>query len=280
MKRMLAMLLVMLILSAAFCVLTSCKKEEDAPLSSPSAKIDVLKIGKADCIIIDTGSSVIMIDTGEEENLPEIKSYMEEKQYTKIDALILTHYDKDHIGGAADIISSYEVSAVYESKFTVNDIMYDAYHRAFNEQGKEVTKLSDNTTLGFDGCELEIDVPKASSYAKKQSNNSSLVVSLTCGESKLLFCADALELRLNELINAQISQYDVVKLPHHGTYVENYPEFLDTVKPAYCIVTDSKKNPIEVDTLAALVEREITTYETRYGTVSIDVNESGITITQ
>ena len=46
MKRMLAMLLAMLILSSAFCALVSCKKEEDAPLSSPSAKIDVLKIGK------------------------------------------------------------------------------------------------------------------------------------------------------------------------------------------------------------------------------------------
>ena len=117
-------------------------------------------------------------------------------------------------------------------------------------------------------------------YSKKQSNNSSLVVSLTCGESKLLFCGDALELRLNELINAQISQYDVVKLPHHGTYIENYPEFLDMVSPTYCVVTDSKKNPIEVDTFAILVEREIETYETRYGTVSIDVNENGIVITQ
>ena len=61
-----------------------------------------------------------MIDTGEEENLDDIHFYMNKKGYTAIDTLILTHYDKDHIGGASGIISTYGVNEVIETKITAS----------------------------------------------------------------------------------------------------------------------------------------------------------------
>ena len=76
------------------------------------ASIDVLKIGKADCIIINTGNKIVMIDTGEEENIDQIRDFMDEHNYNKVDTLILTHYDKDHIGGAKYIIEEYGVDTV------------------------------------------------------------------------------------------------------------------------------------------------------------------------
>lgn len=164
------------------------------------ATVDILKMGKADCIVIDTGSKIIMIDTGEEENLPRIHAYMQRNSYKKIDMLILTHYDKDHIGGAADVITAYQVDNVIESKFTDNNEWYVEYHKVLADLGISPTKLTENYSFSFDSCDFEINVPKKKKYTTKQDNNSSLVISMRIGENSFLFCGDAMEERLTELI--------------------------------------------------------------------------------
>ena len=52
------------------------------------AYVDILKIGKADCIVINTGSKIVMIDTGEAENLPKIHQYMERNGYEKFPSIL------------------------------------------------------------------------------------------------------------------------------------------------------------------------------------------------
>ncbi|MBR5746568.1 MAG: MBL fold metallo-hydrolase, partial [Clostridia bacterium] len=69
--------------------------------SSDHLTFDVLDIGKADCIVMRHKGQVLLIDTGEEENLPEIESHLSSRGISKIDYLILSHFDKDHVGGAA-----------------------------------------------------------------------------------------------------------------------------------------------------------------------------------
>lgn len=276
-------LLLALILSLGCIFLYSCNDDvgtEAGDNGSISVKMDILKIGKADCIVIDTGTKIIMIDTGEEENLPTIHSFMNEKEYSRVDILILTHYDKDHIGGATEIIEKYGASTVIESSFSSDSDSYISYHNKLSELGISPLKLSENYSFKCDGCEFDINIPKKDSYKSKQSNNSSLIISMKCGEKRLLFCADAMELRLTELIEDSIGQYDLVKLPYHGNYLENYAEFLDEVKPSYGIITNSKKNPASEDTLTMLYGRDIEVYQTRYGQISVFCDGKEIEINQ
>ena len=244
------------------------------------ASIDILKIGKADCIIINTGSKIVMIDTGEEENKYEINAYMSSKGYSKIDALILTHYDKDHIGGASEIITKYNVTNVIESKFDDSTMEYIDYHNAIYSLNATPRKLTEAYTFTYDSCEFEIDIPKRNKYEAKQDNNTSLIVSMKCGENRFLFCGDAMEERLNEFIEYNQNSYDLVKLPYHGNYLENYKEFLDSAKTKYGVITNSKKNPASEETLLLLNEYQINIYQTRYGTVYITSNGKEINIIQ
>ena len=261
-----------------FVFLCSCQSPNEEKIFP--ATIDVLKIGKADCIIINTGSKIVMIDTGEEENVADINDYMSNKGYNKIDTLILTHYDKDHIGGASEIISKYNVTNVIESKFDDSTIEYINYHNAIYSLNETPTKLTESYQFTYDSCEFEIDIPKNNKYEKKQDNNISLIVSMKCGENRFLFCGDAMEERLNEFIEYNQNSYDLVKLPYHGNYLENYKAFLDSVKAKYGVITNSKKNSASEETLSILSEYSISTYQTRYGTVYITTNGKEITITQ
>lgn len=259
-----------------FC---ACKNNTDTEVVI-NVNIDVLKIGKADCIVINTGTKILMIDTGEEENLPTVHSFMQNKGYEKIDILIITHFDKDHLGGALEIIPKYQVSTVIESTFTSSTALYANYRNVLNEQGITPMKLTEDYTLEIDGCKIEIDVPKSKKYSEKHDNNSSLVVSMTCNEKKLLFCGDAMELRLEELIDKPIGVYDFIKLPYHGNYLQNYREFLDATSPSYAAITCSGKNPASGETLALLQEYNVEAFQTRYGTVHIFTDGTELTVNQ
>jgi beta-lactamase superfamily II metal-dependent hydrolase len=138
--RVISIILILLFSSIS---LASCKnppKNEQEPKFTP-CEIDILKVGKADCIVINTGTQIVMIDTAEEENFSTVKSYMEKRGYSRIDTLILTHYDKDHIGGAAQILSSYDVKNVVENRFAVNSIYYNAYHSIIENKGINLINL-------------------------------------------------------------------------------------------------------------------------------------------
>lgn len=284
-KRIVALFMLFLIMLICSCNnnQTDTSTDTDEPQKNEPitpAAIDILKIGKADCIVINTGSHLVMIDTGEEENLNTIHAYMSRNNYEAIDTLILTHYDKDHIGGASDVISSFNVSTVIETQNKDSTINYITYHNTIAEKQATLLKLTDTYKFTCDSCEFEINIPKQSKYSENNDNNLSLIISMKCGENKFLFCGDAMEERISEFISQNQTTYDFVKLPHHGTYLQNYNEFLDSVKPQSVAITDSKKNTASADTLALLYEKDITPYETRYGEINISTDGKSITITQ
>jgi beta-lactamase superfamily II metal-dependent hydrolase len=221
-----------------------------------------------------------MIDTGEDKNVNDISDFMRDAGYDKIDTLILTHPDKDHIGGASEIISSFNVSTVIEGAYAPLTEDYTLYHMTMEDMNINPIILNGNYSFEFDGCEFLIDAPKKQKYTEKQSNNSSLVVSLTCGERRFLFCGDAMELRLAELTESEIGAHDFVKLPYHGNYLENYREFLDEVKPKYGAITCSGKNPTDDRTIDLLIEYMVHAYQTKNGNINVLCDENKITITQ
>ena len=271
-----------------FAVLCGCDKGngEGTPSDNPdddtllNVNVDILKIGKADCIIINTGSRILMIDTGEEENLDQINYFMYMNEYEKIDTLILTHYDKDHIGGAAEIIKKYQVSSVIEPSIVSINEWYIKYHNVLDEMGITPIKLSQDYRFEYDGCQIDIKAPKRNMYSEKQDNNSSLVVSMECNQKRLLFCADAMELRISELISEDLGEYDFFKLPYHGNYIENYRAFLNMVMPKYGAITCSNKNPPNDQTLSILDEYGVDTYQTRYGDIHIFTDGKTISVGQ
>lgn len=268
-------------------VLTSCidpqaqsSEGEKGGESSQATTVDILKIGKADAIIIDTGSEIIMVDTGEAENFPTIEEYMRGNGYTKIDKLILTHYDKDHIGSATEIINSYGVEAVYESRFTKSSNEYYSYHNAITDKGVQLFKLYSDLTFESGACKIEINVPRSNKYSNDNDNNRSLVVSVTIGEHGMLLLGDALDARIDELLDGELAHYNAVKLPHHGSYIENLSTLLAKIEPTYAIATDSKKNPTDERTKNELDSLGILLYKTSNGGVHVEITSDGVSIFQ
>ena len=75
-------------------------------------QLTFLDTGKSDCIVIEAGESVVLNDTADADDAAAICAYLDERGTTRIEYVILSHFDKDHIGSAADLLYRYEVGCV------------------------------------------------------------------------------------------------------------------------------------------------------------------------
>lgn len=106
-------------------LLSSCgKKSNDLTVVFP-------KLGAADCAILMAEDHTVVIDTGEAEDADTILNVLSDYHRNTIDLLLISHYDKDHVGGAAELIDSLTVRRVIGSSYPKESEEYAAYHRRF-----------------------------------------------------------------------------------------------------------------------------------------------------
>ena len=246
----------LLLFALLFSSLTACEPPQGDPATGegalPPMEVVVFSIGKADAILLYGEMGAVLIDTGEVEDGSEVLSFLRKKGITRLDALFLTHYDKDHVGGAADIIRGVEISAVYGTYPSKESEEYDAYLSALAEKGLTPTVLREELTLSLDKLMLTVYPPKKTAYEQKTSNNSSLAIRATYGDHSFFFAGDAEEERIAELLEIEGIACDFLKAPYHGNMLENFPALLSHLKPRYAALTCSDKNPEDAEKSTAL----------------------------
>ena len=109
MKKVFPIILVLLII-ATIIYFIFFRKEYDF-------SIYFFNAGKADAILINNNNRYIMIDTAEDKFSDNILKYFKDNNIDTIDYLIITHFDKDHVGGASKIIDNINVKNVFQSNY-------------------------------------------------------------------------------------------------------------------------------------------------------------------
>ena len=212
----------------------------------------------------------MLIDTGEEDDGLEISQKLSDMGIKTIDLLIVTHYDKDHIGGAPEVLKNVEVLEIVEPGYEKDGKRYNAYCAA--AQGISATIPHAPLSYEFDGLSLTV-YPPLRDYADE--NDASLVTMAECSGKKLLFTGDILAERTEDLLSAGPDlSADFLKIPHHGKLEENSEKLLKAVSPEISVITCSDKNPSD-PALRKLLTEYGKTYETRDGDIRILVTEDG-----
>ena len=138
-------------------------------------KIYFFNAGKADCILISNNGKYIMIDTGEESLSSEILAYFNTNNITKLDYLIITHFDKDHVGSASRIINSIEIDNILQSNCPKESEYYTNYLNALTEKNITPITISGDETFTLEELNIVVNGP-TDIYDSNESNNSSLIV--------------------------------------------------------------------------------------------------------
>lgn len=237
-------------------------------------KIYFFNAGKADAILISNNDKYIMIDTGEESLSSEILSYFRNNNITTLDYLIITHFDKDHVGSASSVIDNINVLNVLQSNYPKESEYYNNYINSLNNKGISPITVSDNYELSLGDLNVIVNGPNKI-YDKNESNNSSLIVSVYYQNTSYLFMGDAENARIKDYLSTHSESYDFIKIPYHGNYQKKLDELLETVNPKIAVITSSNKEMESSETINLLNNNNVKYYLTRNGSINIysDGNE-------
>lgn len=227
----------------------------------------VQTLDDADCILIKQGEDSVMIDTGEVQDTERILAVLDRYGVDELDAMILTHPDKDHIGGAAEIAQAVPVDYVLEPYYTLQNDRRDVLMEVFAEKEIPVRVVEQTQTLEFEKFSLTVYPPEEPEYEK--DNNYSLAVLFTCGENHALFTGDAMKKRQKELLNYELPQIELLKVPYHGRYVKGEEELLQKLSPEYAVIT---AKTAETEVVSALNKIGAETFYTRFQTVTFQTD--------
>lgn len=249
--------------------------------SAAAEKMEILfwNAGKADASLIRTENSTVLIDTGKNKFGKQIISHLLENGIERIDVLFITHFDKDHVGGADAVLENIEVGRVIQPAYHSDSKQYNQYMEALQTYGVPVETLSQNSAFTLDGAEYVIDVANRSDYGEDEENDFSLVISLCYGENSFLFAGDAENPRLAELIAEGVGRHDVLKVPHHGREEKLSAAFFDAVQPAFSIITSDGEEP-EDEQVVRMLRKYGEVFLTREGAAACISDGQTIQITQ
>lgn len=245
---------------------------------SDNLDIVIFKIGKADSILLSVGDKTVLIDTGEDDDGDEIVEYMRENNMNTIDYMILTHFDKDHVGGADIILNEVGTLNVITPNYETDSKDYKEFITALEEHELSPRTVTDVFTFAIGSAEFTIDPPEKDTYLK--DNDYSLVVSVNHGKNSFLFAGDAEEERLAEMIESNHLEHTVLKVPHHGRYNKLSTAFFTLVHPKYAIITCSDKNPEDEKVMNVLKQLGTEVFLTRNGNIYMTSDGNTLSINQ
>ena len=204
-------------------------------------------VGQGDSSIIYTNGSTIMIDTGgivsyddEEYNYTISKNkiipYLKSVGIRKINILILTHGDFDHMGEAKYLVDNFKVKKVIFNCGSYNDLE------------KELIKVLDNKSIKYQSCinELNLNGTKFKFLQTTEfdnENDNSNVIYTELNGYKFMFMGDASVTTEEEIIKEyNLPNIDVLKVGHHGSNTSSSKEFINEINPKYSIISVGKNN--------------------------------------
>ena len=257
--------------------------------SKSPLKTTILKVGKADAIVIDAGTETLVIDCGEEEDGVELLEYLEKENIAKIDTLLITHYDKDHVGGADTIVESIPVGRVLVPDYDSTSTEYLDFLVALEDAGLAAERLNEKTTFPLGDATviveppLSYDIPETDSDVQiEYDNNFSLVTTIVHGDNRLVFAGDIEKQRIREWLDSsdEAVPCTFLKVPHHGVFNSELQNLFERLNPPYAAICDSKKNPASDDTVKQLKEIRSDVFQTMNGKIIVVSDGNGIEIRQ
>ena len=208
--------------------------------ASTNVTIKFIDVGQGEAILIALPEKTMLIDAGPTGSAPKIAQVLQELGRDKIDYLVATHPDEDHIGGMADVISSTQIGTIYAPNKTNNTATYRKFLAAIQNNNLQITLAEAGTIIDqIDSYKLEILWPKKDANFP-ETNDYSIIIKLTVGNKTFLFTGDA---PTNAILNSNPGHIDVLKLSHHGSRTGTTEVLIHKLSPTYAVLSYAVDNP-------------------------------------
>lgn len=274
------------------------------PLSSPTAdgrlRVDFLDVGQGDSalvtfpdgqtLLIDGGGRMRYGDEGDfEPDVPRIgemvvSEFLWHRGYSRIDHVLATHEDLDHIQGLSDVIRNFDVkTAIFGVGADPESPALKNFARTASSRGTALRTLAGGDVIDFGGVRVEVLNPPANGAIPRSDNDRSLVLKIVFGSRSILMTGDIERAAEQSMIAAGSElRSDVVKVPHHGSRTSSTDEFVNAVGADIAVISVGQRSqfghprPEVVDRWRAAGAKVLTTGTS--GTITVSTDGSDLSV--
>lgn len=211
-----------------------------SPYLNSNFEVVMFEVGEADCHLIKYpyNKNTILIDTGKNEYKikNEVIPYLKSIGIKKIDYLIITHGDEDHIGGSITLINNFQVKNVILNKGTFTDLE------------KELIKNLNKKKIPYQININKINLSNHTIYLLNNTkynneNDNSIITYFTYQKYKFLHMGDAsITTEDNLLENYNLNNISILKVGHHGSNTSSSKDFISQINPSISLISVGKNN--------------------------------------
>ena len=197
-------------------------------------------------LIISPHGKTILIDGGEEEK-NVLVPYLLARKIKKIDYLVISHFDSDHVGGIFSVIMNLKVGKVIISKQKEDSENYQRFIKMVKQKNIKVLVMEKGDKIIIDN-DLFFDVLWPLKLINENVlNNNSLVLKLCYKDFSMIFTGDIEEIAESEILkeyekNISTLKATILKVAHHGSKTSSTQEFISKVKPQISLIGVEKNN--------------------------------------
>ncbi|MGB7575864.1 MAG: DNA internalization-related competence protein ComEC/Rec2 [Thermodesulfobacteriota bacterium] len=220
-------------------------------------RLSFIDVGHGDSILIEFPQGKRMLidggglyddrfDTGKNVIAPFLWS----RKIRRIDALVLTHPDPDHLKGLNFIASQFSIGQFWDNGFQTESESYLQLRKILNERKIKTRSLTEETLpQTINGVEISVLNPPVWKAMQKGTqnlrdlNNSSLVMRLRFKNVSVLLAGDIGKEAEERMLRRDYPlRSDILKIPHHGSSTSSSTPFLERVKPTHAILSVGERN--------------------------------------
>ena len=254
-------------------------------------EVHYINVGQSvSTLIVGPEGETMLVDTGHYNDDGEhVLQYLQRHEITRIDHLVASHNDADHIGGNAEVIDYYEteaegVGAIYDPGIAATTQTYDEYLDAVEEHDVTLYETREGDAISFGDIDVDVLGPPEPYLENEARNENSIVLKLTHGETSFLLSGDAEDDQEEYLIDTYGTELrsTVLKAGHHGSSSSSSEPFIDAVGPRVVVVSsayDSQYGHPHEEVLQRLSDRSLSTYWiATHGDVVFVSDGSGVSV--
>jgi competence protein ComEC len=237
---------VALALSAAACAF------RPVPSWSPPSglRLTMLDVGQGDAILVEAPGAAVLVDQGPPE--ADVAGQLRRLGLRSLTAIVLTHPQRDHIGGAASVLRHLRVATVLDPALAVRGPEYDDAMGAARERDVPVVPVREGDTFAIGRLQIDVLWPEGSGLPGEDPNLNAAVIKLRFGATDVLLTADA---ESDVTRRLRLHRTEILKVAHHGSEDPGLPDLLRTLRPRLALISVGEGNDYDhprPETIAAL----------------------------